>query len=208
MQSLDVNKGVLYKLGIPPTLVWGYIGVLLFMVGDGVEQGWLSPYLVENGFSVQQAATLLSVYGITVAISAWFSGVLVDMFGPKKTMFLGLIIYLMGTILFITFGLGSMTLSIMFPTYALRGFGYPLFAYSFLVWISYSSPKEKLGSAVGWFWFAFSGGLFVMGAFSSSFLIPTIGHINTLWTSVFWALIGAFFALFVTKDKKASQIAD
>ncbi len=201
MSSMNNNKNILYKVGIPPTLAWGYLGVLIFMLGDGIEQGWLSPFLVDNGFTVQEAASLLSVYGVTVAIAAWFSGVLVDMFGPKRTMTLGLILYLTGTICFITLGLSTMNLVIMFPTYALRGFGYPLFAYSFLVWISYSSPKEKLGTAVGWFWFAFSGGLFVMGAFSSSFLIPALGHINTLWTSVVWALIGAFFALIVNKDK-------
>lgn len=187
-------------MGIPPNLGWGYLGVLIFMLGDGIEQGWLSPYLVENGFTVEQAASLLTVYGVTVAIASWLSGVLVDMLGAKKTMTLGLIIYLIGTISFITLGISNMDLSLMFPTYALRGLGYPLFAYSFLVWISYSSPKEKLGTAVGWFWFVFSGGLFAMGAFSSSFLIPAIGHINTLWTSVLWALIGAFFALILNKD--------
>lgn len=201
MSNLSKQNGFLYKIGIPPNLAWGFLGVFIFMLGDGIEQGWLSPYLVENGFTVQQAASLLTVYGITVAIAAWFSGVLVDMLGPRQTMTLGLVLYLVGTISFITLGLGSMNLAIMYPTYALRGFGYPLFAYSFLVWISYSSPQEKLGTAVGWFWFVFSGGLFVMGAFSSSFLIPAMGHINTLWTSVAWALIGAFFALVLNRDK-------
>lgn len=201
MSFLESRNNFLYKMGIPPNLAWGYLGVLIFMLGDGIEQGWLSPYLVENGFTVQQAAWLLTTYGVTVAIAAWFSGVLVDMLGPKKTMTIGLILYLIGTICFITLGINSMNLAIMFPTYALRGFGYPLFAYSFLVWISYSSPKEKLGTAVGWFWFVFSGGLFVMGAFSSSFLIPSLGHVKTLWTSVIWALIGAFFALILNRDE-------
>ncbi len=201
MNSLNQQNNFLYKIGIPPNLAWGYLGVLIFMLGDGIEQGWISPYLVENGFTVQQAASLLTVYGITVAIAAWFSGVLVDMLGAKQTMTIGLIVYLIGTITFISLGISSMNLAIMFPTYALRGFGYPLFAYSFLVWISYSSPKEKLGTAVGWFWFVFSGGLFAMGAFSSSFLIPAIGHINTLWTSVAWSLVGAFFALIMNRDK-------
>ena len=38
--------------------------------------------------------------------------------------------------------------------YGLRGFGYPLFAYGFLVWISVAVPRHRLGTAVGWFWFA------------------------------------------------------
>src|SRR5699024_11087968 len=83
------------KIGIPGTLAWGYLGILIFMMGDGLEQGWLSPYLVENGLTVQQSANLFTAYGVTIAISAWFSGVLSEGFGIKKTMFMGLILYLL-----------------------------------------------------------------------------------------------------------------
>lgn len=200
MTTKQMEKSFLYKIGVPPTLAWGFLGLLFFMVGDGVETAWISPYLVDNGFTVPQAASLLTVYGVSVAIAAWFSGVLFEIIGARKTMLLGLGIYLAGSIAFIYFGLGSMNLWVMYPTYALRGIGFPLFAYSFLIWINYSSPKQILGRAVGWFWFAYSGGLFVMGAFSSSYLIPLIGHINTLWTSVGWALIGALFAIVVNRD--------
>ena len=93
----------------------------------------------------------------------------------------------------------------MLLTYALRGFGYPLFAYSFLVWITYRSPQKKLGRAVGWFWFVFTGGLNVLGAYYSSWAIHHIGYINTLWSSVFWVLIGAFFALVLNQDTLPSN---
>lgn len=62
----------------------------------------------------------------------------------------------------------------------------------FLVWIAYAAPKNGLGKAVGWFWFVFTGGLNVLGAYYSSWAIERIGNINTLWTSVFWALLGRF----------------
>src|SRR5699024_1997841 len=117
-----------------------------------------------------------------------------------KTMTVGLIIYILGSASFIYFGMGSMNLVIMYPTYMLRGLGYPLFAYSFLVWINYSSPTKMLGSAVGWFWFAHAGGLSVLGAYLSSWLIPLVGHTNTLWTSIIWTIIGAVFALIVNRD--------
>lgn len=196
----SLNGSIFNKIGIPSTLVWGYIGVLFFMTGDGIETGWISPYLVDNGFSVEQAASLLTAYGITVALASWASGVFVEMFGPKKTMTVGLIIYILGSASFIYFGMGSMNLVIMYPTYMLRGLGYPLFAYSFLVWINYSSPTKMLGSAVGWFWFAHAGGLSVLGAYLSSWLIPLVGHTNTLWTSIIWTIIGAVFALIVNRD--------
>lgn len=187
-------------MGIPRQLTWGYLGILLFMMGDGMEQGWLSPYLLEHGMTIQQSATLFTVYGITIAISSWFSGVLSEGFGVKKTMLVGLVLYLLGTVGFIGYGIKTLDYPAMLFTYALRGFGYPLFAYSFLVWITYVSPQHMLGRAVGWFWFVFTGGLNVLGAYYSSWAIHHLGYINTLWSAVFWVLVGAFFALVLNKD--------
>jgi hypothetical protein len=81
-------------------------------------------------------------------------------------------------------GIPDLNYPVMLLTYAFRGLGYPLFAYSFLVWIAYSTPKQQLGRAAGWFWFVFTGGLNVLGAYYSSGAIVRFGHINTLWTSV------------------------
>lgn len=206
MADLQVNQpasgnSLLDKAGIPKTLAWGYLGILIFMMGDGLEQGWLSPYLVEHGLSIQQSATLFTVYGITIAISSWFSGVLSEGFGIKKTMFLGLILYLLGSVGFIGYGVPHLHYVTMLFTYALRGFGYPLFAYSFLVWITYRSPQKRLGAAVGWFWFVFTGGLNVLGAYYSSWAIHHLGYIDTLWSALIWVLLGAFFALILNKDK-------
>lgn len=189
------------KIGIPGNLSWGYLGILIFMMGDGVEQGWLSPYLLERGLNIQQSAALYTIYGVTIAIASWFSGVLVEGYGPRKTMLMGLLLYIIGTIGFVGYGMPNLNFPVMMFTFALRGFGYPLFAYSFLVWITYKSPKEKLGRAVGWFWFAFTGGLNVLGAYYSSFTIIHLGYLNTLWSSIFWVLLGAFFALVLNKDK-------
>jgi polyol permease family len=195
------------KAGIPRQLLWGYIGVMIFMMGDGIEQGWLSPYLVEHGMTVQQSATLFTVYGITIAISAWFSGVLAEGLGVKRTMALGLLLYCLGTVGFVGFGMPELNVPVMLFTYALRGFGYPLFAYTFLVWIAYSAPQQQLGRAVGWFWFVFTGGLNVLGAYYSSWAITEFGHLNTLWTSLFWALLGAVFALLLNRSKAESRSA-
>jgi len=200
------RTNVLVKLGIPRQLAWGYLGILIFMMGDGMEQGWLSPYLIERGLTMQQSAALFTVYGVTIAISSWFSGVLAESFGTKKTMFAGLIFYLLGTLGFIGYALSGLHTVAMLLTYALRGFGYPLFAYSFLIWITYCSPQKSLGKAVGWFWFVFTGGLVVLGSYYSSWSILRIGYMNTLWSALGWVLIGAFFALVLVKDKTAKGI--
>ncbi|MDR6784467.1 polyol permease family [Pedobacter africanus] len=200
-QELNSDNSLLGRAGIPKQLAWGYLGILIFMMGDGVEQGWLSPYLIGRGMTIQQSASLFTVYGITIAISSWFSGVLAEGFGPKKTMLMGLLLYIIGTAGFVGYGLPDLNFGVMLVTYAVRGFGYPLFAYSFLVWITYRSPGKKLGSAVGWFWFVFTGGLNVFGAYYSSWAIEHLGYLDTLWSSIFWVLVGAFFALVLNKDK-------
>ena len=196
------GRDIWARTGIPRQLVWGYLGIMLFMMGDGMEQGWLSPYLIEHGMTIQQSATLFTVYGITIAVSSWFSGVLSEGFGVKRTMLTGLVLYLLGTVGFIRYGMVTLDYGIMLPTYALRGLGYPLFAYSFLVWITYVSPRNQLGRAMGWFWFVFTGGLNVCGAYYSSWAIHHLGYINTLWSAVGWVLIGAFFALVLNKDQR------
>jgi len=196
------------KLGIPSNLKWGYLGILIFMMGDGVEQGWLSPYLIEHGMSMEQSAYLFTVYGITIAISSWFSGVLAESYGPRKAMFMGLLLYIIGTIGFIQLGMSNLDYTAMLFFYAIRGFGYPLFAYSFMVWINYRTPQNMLGRAVGWFWFVFTGGLNVLGSYYSSWALLKFGYQNTLWTSIIWVLVGAFFALVLNRDKfitKASK---
>ncbi|QNF32278.1 MFS transporter [Adhaeribacter swui] len=201
--QVQTNTGgsFLDRAGIPKQLGWGYLGILIFMMGDGLEQGWLSPYLLEHGMSIQQSASLFTVYGITIAISSWFSGVLAEGYGAKKTMAVGLFLYILGTIGFVGYGMTDLNFPMMLFTYALRGFGYPLFAYSFLVWITYRSPQQKLGRAVGWFWFVFTGGLNVLGAYYSSWAIQHLGYINTMWSSIFWVLVGGFLALILNRDK-------
>jgi len=178
----------------------GYIGVMFFMMGDGLEQGWLSSYLMDHGLTVQQSALLFSAYGFAVAIAAWLSGVLAEVLGPRKAMIIGLSLFIIGTLVFLSIGLPTMNLSVMIPTYALRGLGYPLFSYSFLVWVTYYAPSDKLGTAVGWFWFAFTGGLNVLGAYYSSFALPLLGEMNTLWSALIFVALGATVAIFLNKE--------
>lgn len=195
------------KVGLPKPLAWGYLGIMIFMMGDGVEQGWLSPYLLEHGMTIQQSASLFTAYGITIAISSWFSGVLAEGYGPRRAMIAGLLLYIIGTVGFVGYGMTQLSFPVMLLTYAIRGFGYPLFAYSFLVWITYRTPQDKLGRAVGWFWFVFTGGLNVFGAWYSSWAINRLGYQNTLWTSIFWVALGAFFALVLNRDQFRPSVA-
>ncbi|EBG1923820.1 MFS transporter, partial [Salmonella enterica] len=192
------------KLGLPKNLLWGYIGLTIFMIGDGVEQAWISIWLVEKGLSVAQASYLITAYGITVTLAAWVTGVLVQTLGPRKVMFCGLVAFIIGSIGFIGIGLKNMDLVWMLPFYAIRGIGYPLFAYSFLIWINYSTPVARRSTAVGWFWFTFSLGLSVIGPFFSSIALPVLGEIHVLWVGLLFVLIGSILGIcFFFKQKTA-----
>lgn len=200
MNTAQGKGTILNKIGIPSHMVWGYIGVVIFMVGDGLEQGWLSPFLVDHGLSMQQSASLFTMYGIAVTISAWLSGTFVQTWGPRKTMTVGLLAFILGSVAFIGWAIPHMHYPALLGSYALRGLGYPLFAYSFLVWVSYSTSHRILGKAVGWFWFMFTCGLNVLGPFYSSYAVPAFGEINTLWSALLFVAAGGFLALFFNRD--------
>ncbi|CNH86787.1 MFS transporter [Yersinia pekkanenii] len=196
------------RIGLPKKILLGYIGVLIFMAGEGLEQSWLSDFIIQRGLTVEESGLMFSVYGFAVAIAAWLSGVLAEMFTAKKVMAAGVVIFLIGSVLFLSVGLPSNNLSIMVPTYALRGLGYPLFSYGFLVWIAYEAPKAKLGSAVGIFWFVFTGGLSVLGVFYASIALPLLGEVNTLWSGIVFVLIGAVIGLMLSKDSNVTALTD
>lgn len=188
------------RLGMYPPLTWGYLGLLVFMIGDGVESGYLSPFLTQHGFSQQGVALVFTVYGVTAAIAAWFSGALCDLWGPRRVMGLGLAIWAVFEVAFLLVGIARADYWSILATYALRGFGYPLFAFGFLVWIAAATPARQLGTAVGWFWFAFTGGLPTLGSLLASFTVPLMGAYATLWLSLALVLAGGLVAILGTRE--------
>ncbi|WP_411121973.1 MFS transporter [Streptomyces sp. x-19] len=197
---LPAPRALPARLGIPPTLAWGYLGLLLFMIGDGVESGYLSPYLIERGIPESRVALLFTVYGIAAAIAAWLSGVLSDLWGPRRVMATGLAVWAAFQLLFLTAALPLTSYPLMLLGYGLRGLGYPLFAYGFLVWIAGVAPRARLGTAMGWFWFAFTGGLPTLGSLVASGLIPRIGAYATLWAALALVVAGGLTALLLVRD--------
>src|SRR5699024_3880044 len=118
----------------------------------------------EHGFSVSLAGTLVTVYGVAVAIAAFFAAALSDLWGPRKVMILGASIWIVFELIFLTVALTTDHTWLIFLAYGLRGFGYPFFAYGFLVWITATASPKQLGTGVGWFYVAFSAGLPTLGA--------------------------------------------
>jgi len=192
----------LEKSGIYPELAIGYLGLLLFMIGDGVEAGFLSPMLRDMHFTASQVALVFTLYGATAAIAAWLSGTLSDLYGPKKVMWAGLLIWVLCEIPFLLIGIAHANYPVIAASYMVRGFGYPLFAFSFLVWVTAVTPKTYLATAVGWFWVARTGGLPTLGSLLASFSVPRYGAYTSLWLSTGFVLIGGLIALFGVQEKQ------
>src|SRR6516162_10796485 len=190
-----LRSSLLDYLSIPRELALGYIGLLLFMMGDGVESGYLAHFLHAEGISQEKVALLFTVYGALAAMGARYSGALSDVWGPRLVMWIGLLVWVVFQVVFLGFSLPTGNFLGMLVSYGLRGIGYPLFAYGFLVLITNTTPPKRLGSAVGWFWFAFSAGLPTLGAFLASLLIPRVGQYATLWCSLAMVIAGGAVAL-------------
>lgn len=193
------------RAGLPKSLIWGFLGVLIFMMGDGIEQTWLSKYIESQGLDNEM---LFTVYGIAIAVSSWLSGVIAETIGVRKTMWLGYAIYLVGMAGFAGLGMTGLNYPTLLITYAIKGFAYPLFAYTFIVWITYRVGKDSLSSAQGWFWFVFTGGLNVLGAYYGAFTKEAIGIVPTLWTSLIFVTVGAICALVINKCPDTNLFAD
>lgn len=156
------------RIGIPRPLFWGFVGVLIFMIGDGVEISYLSKYLTlpdGGGLPGSEASfATVTIYGIAVLIASWFSGTLSSIWGPRRVMWLGAAWWVVFEIVFLFAAIPSQSFAFIVVIYGLRGFAYPLFAFGFLVWIQTLAKERMRGSAAGWFWFAFTGGLPTLGA--------------------------------------------
>ncbi len=198
--SATTQDGFLERIGLPRPLFWGFAGTLLFMVGDGVESAYLSPFLVGRGITEHSVAILITVYGVTAAISSWLSGALADLIGPRRVMMLGLVIWIVFQCLFLTFAIPARSYPLMLLFYGLRGFGYPLFAFGFLIWIVLTVEPNRLGTACGWFWFAFTGGLPTLGSAFARGAIPLVGTYDTLWLALGLVIAGGLLAIFGIAD--------
>jgi len=186
--------------GISRPIAWGFIAVTLFMVGDGIELGFLSPYLTSQNYGEPNIALLFAVYGIVVAVAAWLSGALAEAWGPKRVMLLGFAIWFVFEIGFLALGVMQHNFTVMLITYGIRGLGYPMFSYGFLVWVTMETEEATMGRAVGWYWFFSTLGLGVISGYFAGLTIPVIGELGTLWASLAFIVAGGIMVLALLRN--------
>ncbi|CAN5547686.1 MFS transporter [soil metagenome] len=199
------------KLGMPRPIFWGFVAVFIFMIGDGVEISRLPGYLADEGGLNGGQASLITggIYGFGVLIASWFSGTLSSIWGPQRVMQLGAAIWVVFEIIFLLFAINSGSLFFVGLIYGIRGLAYPLFAFGFLVWAQTVTPVNMRGSAAGWFWFAFTGGLPTIGALVAAASAPLIGVYNTFWLGLVIVAIGGLIGSFGIREAQGTEpIAD
>lgn len=194
------------RIGIPRTLLWGYVGMLLFMIGDGVETSYLSTYFkTEFGFTEASVGVIFTTYGIAAAVGAFLSGGLSDRWGPRKVMMAGTAIWAVCHAVLLAVAVPTGSYALILITYGIRGLGYPLFAYGFLVWVMAGAPKQQISKALGWYWFSFTMGYPVLGSGAVSVLKPTIGYYPTLWVSLLLILVGSAIVFTMLKERSGYE---
>ncbi|MDL5158309.1 MFS transporter [Actinomycetospora termitidis] len=203
------------RWGIPYPLRWGFVGVLIFMIGDGVETSFLSAYLADPAGGAldgaQASFATVTLYGVAALVASWFSGTLSAIWGPRRVMWLGAAIWIVLEILFLFVAIPAQDATLIITTYAVRGLAYPLFAFAFLVWIQTIAKPRMRGSAAGWFWFAFTGGLPTLGAALAAIAVGPLGisEYGTLVISLVLVAVGAAIGCFaVTEPQGLRPIAD
>ena len=81
------------RIGIPYALRWGFVGVLVFMIGHGVESGFVAPHIGEALGDDAIVPTIVAMYGVAVIVASYMSGALSDLFGPRRVMLLGFVVW-------------------------------------------------------------------------------------------------------------------
>ena len=203
-------EGRLQRLGIPPVLRWGFVGVLVFMTGNGVESNFLTPHLVDVlGRPESAVASIITYYSLCVLVGSYVSGALSDLFGPRRVMALGFVVWVVFEVLFLL-ALQAESFPLAAAAYAVRGFGFPLFVFAFLVWVNITTRPERNGAAVGWFYVAFTGGLPTLGSLFAVGAIPlfgggTPGETGAMVASIGLVVIGFLIAWLGVRDPRGNQ---
>lgn len=201
------------RLGMPHVLRWGFLAVLLVMTGVGVESNILTPHMVEVlGSPEATVSSIITGHSISVLIASYLGGALSDLFGPRRIMAVGAGVFLLFQVLFlIALAIGSVELAAV--TYFLRGFGFPMFAFAFLVWINITAPAHRNSTAIGWFYVMYTGGLPTLGSLVALGAIPVLGGGGTggagetaaMWLAGGLVALGFLLAWCGVRDPRGSQ---
>ena len=201
------------RIGIPHVLRYGFLGLLLLMTAVGIESNFLEPHMSQVlSTSGTTVAAIVTWHNLAVAIASYLGGALADLFGPKRVMVLGAVIWVIFHVLFLV-ALEAGSLELAAAAYFARGFGFPLFAFAFIVWIAAVAPNQRRSTAIGWFYVMYTGGLPTLGSLIAIGAIPAFGgggvggpgETGAMWLAAGIAVIGFLIAHFGVRESRGTQ---
>ncbi len=104
------------------------------------------------------------------------------------------------------FGVMAGNFEIMLLAFGIRGLGYPMFAYGFLVWVTIDTDEQVMGRAVGWYWFFSTLGLGVLSSYFAGAVIPIIGELATLWMALAFVVVGGVMVLVLLRNPVTKKV--
>ncbi|GAA3712989.1 RbtT/DalT/CsbX family MFS transporter [Zhihengliuella alba] len=198
------------KLGMPGMLKFGFLGLLLVMTGVGVESNILTPHMVDVlGSPEATVSAIITGHSIAVLVASYLGGSLSDLFGPRRIMAAGAVVFVVFHALFLV-ALSAGSVEMAAATYFLRGFGFPMFAFAFLVWVNVTAPIQRNSTAIGWFYVMYTGGLPTLGSLVAIGAIPafgggTVGETGAMWLAGALVVVGFLVAHFGIRDPRGSR---
>ena len=194
---IKINK-LSNQLGISPALFWGFVGVIFFALGTGIEVNWFSMYLEQLNYPVGYISFVFSFYGFAIFLGSYLTSFIVDRYGSYLVMLSGVGLSILSGVLIVA------SLRVELPTflafsYLLRGLSYPLFINGFLVVITIRTQIHHLGKATGLFFLASNLGISIIGPVLSARLLEKVGVDTLFYLGMMLCVLAYVLSLQLTK---------
>lgn len=178
-----------------------FVGIIIFMFASCIESTWIINYLSSHEIETAQANLMVTIYGIGVLISSFYSGLFYEKFGIKHTIRLSFYALLIGTFLLIV-SFNYMSGGILpILGYLIRSFSYPLFAYSLFSFLMKTTSHSIIGKITGYFWLSFNLGFTILGPFVSVRLLRFFSMDALLMMSIMIGYLGYLVVQFSIKEE-------
>ncbi len=134
---------------LPKSVLWMLALMMLLIGGSGQAfAGHVSVLARSCGYSVQVAATMVSLKGMVLVGSKFLSGGMADRFGPKRCTTLLIIVFILGCI--VIQGMDGVSLFWCFAPMVLMGFGASVYNVGPPLWAGDLSDKAGFPKLLKW----------------------------------------------------------
>lgn len=174
-----------------------YLSVFLMRFSFGLVLFTLPIYLPKHEFSNLTVGIIAAAYPVTETICGPWIGILVDRFGRRKWIYLGLTI---STVALFAFAL-STNIAYLVAVHAVQGVAAAMIIVSALTMVTDASTSATRGKEMGVYDFANLGG-YMVGIIAAGILTRISSQTTPFYFAASLAAIGALFAYFKVKETK------